>query len=242
MRVFLAGTNIIKNHPNELKKCKYILESFYSYREWQQVYMRSADMFIMDSGAFTFMRGKQEPRWGEYIEKYAECIVRTKCKYFMELDIDNVVGYPKVIEYRKMLERLVGARCIPVWHKARGINQYRNMLEEYEYIAIGGLVTKEIKPTEYKYLPALIAEAHEKNVKIHGLGFTKTVNYPDLKWDSVDSTTWNVGGKFGEICNFRDGKMERVQMKGHLCVKQKELMLHNYTEWLKFQKYAEVHL
>lgn len=61
---------------------------------------------MLDSGAFTFMRGNAKVDWADYIKRYAEFINKYDVKYFFELDIDNIVGYEKVLEYRKLLERL----------------------------------------------------------------------------------------------------------------------------------------
>jgi hypothetical protein len=68
----------------------------------------------------------------------------------------------------------------------------------------------------------------------------------ELRFDSVDSTTWNVGGKFGKICQFSDDWTEcRQNRPKHLNnhrAKTKELNLYNFEQWVRFQKYAEYNL
>ena len=39
-----------------IKKCRFMLESFYSVKEWQIPYLTQAEGFLLDSGAFTFMQ------------------------------------------------------------------------------------------------------------------------------------------------------------------------------------------
>lgn len=108
---------------------------------------------MLDSGAFSYINGKNtnNVNWDEYIESYAEFINNHNIKLFMELDIDSVVGIKEVERLRNKLERLTNKQCIPVWHKSRGKDYWLKMIKEYDYVAIGGIVTKEIKPSEYKY-------------------------------------------------------------------------------------------
>lgn len=244
MKVFLAGTGLLRDYPDELSKSKYILESFYSIKDWQIPYIKKCDMFLLDSGAFTFMKGKTNVNFDAYLDKYIEFINKYDVKYFFELDIDKIVGYKKVLEYRKRLEQKTGKRCIPVWHKSRGLNEFIKMCSEYDYAAIGGLAIKDINKNQYKYLPMLIKKAHELGCKLHGLGFTSTSYYKNIRFDTVDSTTWNVGGKFGNVCIFSPKNLmkQRIQKKSMRCTKQKELMLINWNEWIKFQRYAEANL
>lgn len=108
---------------------------------------------MLDSGAFSYINSKNtnNVNWDEYIESYAEFINNHNIKLFMELDIDSVVGIKEVERLRNKLERLTNKQCIPVWHKSRGKDYWLKMIKEYDYVAIGGIVTKEIKPSEYKY-------------------------------------------------------------------------------------------
>ena len=61
-------------------------------------------MFLLDSGAFTFMSGTNSPDFDQYIIKYIDFINRHDIKYFFELDIDSIVGYEKVKEYTRRLD------------------------------------------------------------------------------------------------------------------------------------------
>ena len=76
MRVHLAGLSLLKNNSELLKKCRFMLESFYSVKEWQIPYLTQAEGFLLDSGAFTFMQaGKTGINFDDYIEKYARSVV-----------------------------------------------------------------------------------------------------------------------------------------------------------------------
>lgn len=229
---------IIKEHR------PYILESFYYVDEDTERLLPYFGGFLLDSGAFTFMQNaKNHVVWEEYLERYADFINRNHIDKFFELDIDSVVGYKKVLEYRKMLERLTGKQCIPVWHKSRGIKEYEKMCSEYSYASIGGIVAKEIKPEHYSIFPGMIKKAHERDCKIHGLGFTALAWLPKCHFDSVDSTAWTTGNRFGYVYRFNGKTMTKKDVpKGKRLGDPRKAALINYTEWIKFQKWAETHL
>jgi hypothetical protein len=221
-----------------------ILESFYyadGWTEWAIPYMKN---FMLDSGAFTFMTShKGKVDWNDYLRRYAEFINKNNVKLFFELDVDSVTGYKKVLEMRKFLERETGKQPIPVWHKSRGKEEFLRMCDEYKYVAIGGIVSKEITRQEYKYFPWFINEAHKRGCKIHGLGFTNLEGIRKYHFDSVDSTSWTTGNRFGAIYRFNGTTMEKFGKKdGQRLSDSRAVAIHNFNEWVKFQKYAETNL
>lgn len=221
----------------------YILESFYyADADTERLIPQFGD-FLLDSGAFTFMQGKGTASWDEYADRYADFVKRNNVEKFFELDIDSVVGYEPVKELRRRIEERSGRQCIPVWHKSRGYSEWLRMAEEYPYIAIGGIVSKEIRQEQYKAFPKMIDDAHKRGAKVHGLGFTALSYLKQIHFDSVDSTAWTTGNRFGYLYYF-DGRTMKKQdaPKGHRIGDPRRAALINYTEWIKFQKYAETHL
>lgn len=222
----------------------YILESFFYADEDTERLIPHFGDFLLDSGAFTFMQGKGgSPNWDEYIERYADFINRNKVEKYFELDIDVVVGYDRVKKFRAKLEKLTNRPCIPVWHLSRGLDEYKRMCDEYGYVAIGGIVSGEIRKEKYGAFPALIGEAHKRGAKVHGLGFTALDWLKTCHFDSVDSTAWTTGNRFGFLYYF-DGKTMRKKdaPAGHRIGASREAALNNFTEWLKYQQYAEKYL
>lgn len=246
MKIFLAGGESRHwVHETTVQNRPYILESFYYSNEDTELLIPKFGDFLLDSGAFTFMVGNHKGSidWVEYIKRYSEFIRKNKVQKFFELDIDSVVGYEEVKKLRKVLEYETGRQCIPVWHKYRGIEEYKRMCDEYKYVAIGGIVSGEIKPEQYNVFPVLLKEAHKKGVKVHGLGFTSLSWLRKCHFDSVDSTAWTTGNRFGFIYKFNGETMEKIKApKGSRLSSPREVALINFTEWVKFQKYAEDHL
>ena len=250
MTIYLAESFQLKSNsgylvnPNSNPKPS-CLESFYYLKGEEEAMIRYCDKFILDSGAFTFFSAKTKTavNWEEYVDRYADFIKRNDIRLFFELDIDKLIGYDKVIQLRNRLEKKAERPCIPVWHKFRGKDNYLRMCDEYDYVAIGGIVSKEITQKDYPVFPRLIDEAHRRGARIHGLGFTALKYLPSCHFDSVDSTAWISGQKFGHVYAF-DGKtmIQRARKPGEKMVHHRLVCEQNFNEWVKFQKYAEVHL
>ena len=106
MRVYLAAISTgqnwhaLKGSDGEWKKIPYVLESV-RYFEPHLFEIIDLDTFMLDSGAFTFMTSsKKKVDFDEYLSKYIEFISKHDIKLFFELDIDSVVGYEQVSQYR----------------------------------------------------------------------------------------------------------------------------------------------
>lgn len=220
-----------------------ILESFYYADEWTAWIIPRCSRFLLDSGAFTFMENnKKAVDWDEYLSRYIEFINKNDIGLFFELDIDSIVGYERVLDIRSRLERETGKRCIPVWHKSRGRDEFLKMCDSYDYVAIGGIVSGEITRKEYPIFSYLIKEAHSRGAKIHGLGFTNLEGLKKYHFDSVDSTSWTTGNRFGAVYRFDGKTMVKYQKSGYRISDSRALAINNFNEWVKFQHYAESHL
>lgn len=191
--------------------------------------------FLLDSGAFTYMQGNgQDCNWDKYIEDYADWINRFDVKLFFELDIDSVVGIAEVERLRIRLEQLTGKKPIPVWHKTRGLDYFEWMCDNYPYVALGGIVGKEINYREYcKIFPWFIRMAHNKGVKIHGLGYTNIEGLHTYQFDSVDSTAWLYGNRGGYVMIFDEntGTFIKKQAPAGYRLKSTQAAIFNYKQW-----------
>lgn len=245
MKVFLAGTYSENKNAEDVLQSMYNLESFYYIKPWQYELIHRCKMFLLDSGAFTFFKNGKSIDWNDYITSYINFINEHDVKNFFELDIDVLIGYDKVKQLRERLEKETGKKCIPVWHRSRGLQEFYNLCEQYPYVAIGGLAIKDIKPREYKALPFLINEAHKRDAQVHGLGFTNVKKFTEIRFDSVDSTRWNCA-RFGRLEYFDgrtirsiDKRKEGKRLQGRT---NNEIIKFTFQEWIKFQKYADQYL
>ena len=243
MKIFLAGSGWEKIWLEDDFFDFNRLESFYYISKREIPFISKYNDFLLDSGAFTFMSSsKGGVNWDEYIKKYAEFINQYNVKHFFELDIDSIVGIKEVERLRRNLEQLTGKQCIPVWHKSRGKEYWLKMIKDYKYVAIGGIVTREIKPREYPFFTWFLNEAKKENCKVHALGFTNLKGLEKYPFYSVDSTSWLSGNRFGATYTFNGTTLEKQNKKQGQRVKTNETAKHNFYEWIKFCKYAEHHL
>jgi len=231
--------NIINNRP-------YILESYYYIKDQNDWILKMRPFFkdfLLDSGAFSFMstKGLVKPNFDLYVEQYAEFINKHQVDLFFELDIDSIIGLKEVERLRVKLEILTNKQCIPVWHKSRGLEYWKQMCKDYNYIAIGGIVTKEIESKDYGIFSALLKIAKEHKCKVHGLGFTNMMGLKKYKFHSVDSTAWLYGNRGGFLYLFNGVDISKIQPKG-LRLKGRAAAIHNFNEWVKFSEYADNNL
>ena len=228
----------------------YVLGSYFYIRnvaDYLSVFPYCKD-FLLDSGAFSFMAGsKTTPNWDEYIESYADFINKNNIHKFFELDIDSLVGYQRVKKLRYLLERKTNRACVPVWHISRGKEEFLRMCDEYSYVSVGGIVVREIPADKYGIFTVLIKGAHKRGARIHGLGFTNPKLLQKYHFDSVDSSSWGSGTRFGLVYTFANRNITQIRFTKKeramgMRTRTQGLNAHNFLEWVKFQKYAETHL
>lgn len=245
MIVYLAGFKTIEKIWTNATADIYLLSSFYDHKNGTCGEYVKQHRHILDSGAFTYLNGnKNKCNWDKDIEDYANFIKKNKIKLFFELDIDPIVGLKEVERLRYKLEGLVGLKSIPVWHKSRGLDYWKQICKDYEYVAIGGIVTKEIKNSEYDIFYPLLKIARENKCKVHGLGFTRLKGLDKYKFYSVDSTNW-LSARFGTtgIYVFNGKTLQNYNKpKGKKKIDLQNINIFNFNEWVKFQKYAEKNL
>jgi hypothetical protein len=249
MKIYLAAplsylSEYVKANP------KYCLETFYELKKsskkkefFDYINTKEKENFLLDSGAFTFLNSGTEINFDNYVKEYAKFIKENNIKQYFEMDIDSIVGLKKVEEYRNFLEEYTKTKCIPVWHKSRGIKYLEMLTKQYNFIAIGGFAIKVIKKNEYKYINSLIDIAHKNNCKVHGLGFTSLKDLEKYKFDTVDSTSWKSGMRYGNIQKWNNiiNKLETIKKpKNSRCkINHKILAAFSLQEWKKFVRHME---
>ena len=247
MILYLAGYKYCAKRWNLDTKDIYLLSSFWEHKSGHYGSYVCQEKHILDSGAFSAFSGKNDSfDWDGYVKKYADFVLKNNIQRFFELDIDVVVGLEKVEYYRRYLEDRIGRQPIPVWHASRGKEYFIRMCEEYPYVAIGTTSAME-ESRRIRENPMIlkwfIDQAHSAGTRIHGLGFTNTTLLPFLKFDSVDSTTWLSGSRFGQIYFFNGKQMVYRNPPKGMRAKNHDLSnRHNFNEWIKFQRYAEQYL
>lgn len=191
----------------------------------------NSELMLIDSGAHSFQKGVKVD-WDKYTDNYAEFIRqydRDNVVGFFEMDVDNVIGYDHVLFLRKKLER-VSDKIIPVWHKNRGIDEYKRMCEEYsgKIVAITGFKNEDIQ--DHQYL-MFLKYAKSCDCKVHCLGMTRRKVLDKVPFDYTDSSTWKQKAIRGHIGDRGKVTKEFTRYKREIVDSE------NYKEGLKMQEH-----
>jgi hypothetical protein len=243
MQLFLAGTYSRPYAVESIEDKKiFVLESFYYMKDWMIPYIRNHWDFLLDSGAFTFMRDPNNQNgvdWDEYLERYAAFINEHDIKHFFELDIDAVVGIAEVERMRKKLEFMTGKQSIPVWHRSRGKEYWFKMCDEYDYVALGGMASNvTYKDKVEAVFPWFLKEAAKRGTRVHALGYTSIEGLKKYRFYSVDSTAWLYGNRGGFLYEFNGRDLTKIDKPEGKRLKSRAVAIHNFREWVKFQRFA----
>ena len=174
------------------------------------------DMHLfIDSGAFTYM---QDPKYSEYtieqweeqIQKYLAWVEKHQSQIFAiaDLDLQYVVGCEKVYEWRKKyFEPFMLRTGIPVcfMYHDEGMEQWEYMCKRYPYTGLSLTID------DGNSIKEMFRIAEKYNTLCQGMASTNTQMLVQYPFYTVDSTTWNVGLKYGEISVWNKSKMMRVK-------------------------------
>ena len=237
MKVFLSALEASPEFyyiNSKIDKYKYNLMSFY-YIKKEDIFkeiIKKSDFILIDSGAHSFQKGKKVD-WVEYTKKYADWIKANdndKILGYFEMDVDNIIGYENVLELRKILESVTD-KIIPVWHKNRGIEDFKKMCKEYQgkIIAITGFKNEDIQDHQYMMF---LKYAKKYNCKVHCLGMTRRKILDTVPFDFVDSSSWKQQAIYGRVGK---NKVTKEYSKAN----RKNVMLHCYLDGIKMQEEYE---
>lgn len=235
MKIFLSAIEGQKEIPQIFAgKMKWNLMSYYAIRKNTAMaeYIRdNSEEILIDSGAHSFQKGKKVD-WVKYTQEFADFIKkydRPNVIGYFEMDVDNIIGYDKVLELRKILEN-VSDKIIPVWHYNRGIDDYIQMCKDYagKIVAITGFRGAEIRDDQYLMF---VKVAKKYGCKIHCLGMTRTDVLDKVPFDYVDSSSWLQNGVYGNIVG--KGKVSLEYSKKNRNI----IFLENYKAGMKMQEH-----
>lgn len=174
---------------------------------------------FIDSGAYTYMNDpKYEEytleQWEEQIQKYLKWAEKHKSQIFAicDLDLQYIVGTEPVYEWRKKyFEPFMLRTGIPVcfMYHDEGLQHWEYMCKRYPYVGLSLAIDN--KENGYEELKEMFRIAEKHNALCQGMASTKTSMLVEFPFYTVDSTTWNVGLKYGEISVWNETKMSRIK-------------------------------
>ena len=175
---------------------------------------------FLDSGGFT-ARTKEGVNINndEYLKGYIEFIKANNewITTYANFDLDKTNDSQR---NQKIMEE-AGLKPLPVYHADEQLTTLRYYAKKYEYVAIGGIAGQKMDTDSmYKFLKKVNNIVKGEGGKIHAFGVTVPWILNRLEIHSCDSTSWLMGGKYGNCYYLRRGKLEG----GH----HKEKIFHRY--------------
>lgn len=239
MKIFLSSLENNTARLSELGPMRYNLISYYYGRHREERVrgiIQNSERILIDSGAHTFQKGRHVD-WEQYTEEYAEWIRMHDCDKiigYFEMDVDNVIGYPRVLELRQQLEQVTD-KIIPVWHKNRGIQDFKDMCRQYrgKIVAITGFKNEDIRDDQYFHF---LKYAWSYGCRVHCLGMTRKKILDKVPFDYVDSSTWTQSVLYGRLDGRKLRNAETVDERRAMRQRQWEA---SYLSAKQMQEYYE---
>jgi len=232
MKVYFAGMeSIYSSYKVDLLPTDNIFCTFF-YNKKTDSFLKQVNKLkghlgtiTIDSGAHTFFGYTGEstmahhnnkdkskmPCPDKYFSRYFDWIKENyeKIDYYVELDIQSIVGMEKVRSWRAMLKSAgVFDKCILVAHSVDTWEDFITLCNESEskYIGFEGLRAKKILMPYTK----MLKYCYENQIRVHGFALTDAAIASAFPFSTVDSTTWTAPVRFGSIIVLDGGKLKQV--------------------------------
>lgn len=144
----------------------------------------------------------------------------------------RTVSQEQIDVWRDDLQELETVTIVPIWHEERGLEAWDNYCQDsrYPHLGISKGEGSEFQTGEgsnkkggggriFKgggsdfsrgVLAKMNAKAHTWGKTTHGYGIADLTQLRQIVFDTIASSTWLVGQKFGDICIFDRGQYKRI--------------------------------
>lgn len=159
--------------------------------------MKNQISLFLDSGAYSAWSKGIDIDIQEYIK-----FIKKHEKYIdVYANLDVIGDDKKTFENQKIMET-AGLRPLPCFHYGDDIKYLERYMEDYDYIALGGMVGVKsgiLEWLDFIFNDYICGSDGIPKVKVHGFGLTSVPLMTRFPWWSVDSTSWVLTGRFGAI-------------------------------------------
>jgi hypothetical protein len=232
-----------------LTNCKQFTETLYQCdaTNWlfSYFYCKEKDIeehptinFFLDSGAFS---AKSQNK-AVSLKRYIEFIKKFKNRITVYAGLD-VIGDSKATKENCKIMKEEGLIPIPTMHRMANFEYLKEIIAEYDYIALGGMGTESGAVVTYSQRSAYLDRCWQyiiqtkPQLKVHGFGCTSPIIMIKYPWFSVDSTSWITGGKFARVFTphgnlefSKQGTMTNPDNWEYIKVRRK----HDYEQYCKY--------
>ena len=213
MKIYLADTSNGINYGDAslgaamLNTRLKILLSYWYYKDtdldelFSKYFTPPYPQVLADSGAFSaYTQGVTIT-----VAEYAAWVNKFKHLFTNYLNLDVIGDDQATMRNQHKLESC-GLTPLPVFHTGSEYKVLKELVANYSYIALGGLVP--YLRFDKKVMPHLIKcfKIAEKKAVFHGLGVTNWTILKAFPWYSVDSSAWGQGFRYGTVPLFSMAK------------------------------------
>jgi len=187
----------------EMPDIRYLL-SYYFWRDGEKFKGAYPQPIFADSGGYSARTQGVSLR----VEEYADWLETIDYEVAASLDTSDFDESQR--NYLYLRKR--GIKVLPVIHLEEYVDKSKHkwidqMIEENDYIAIGGIAGKGVKQRFFEGFFSMIFNKTRDKVKVHGFGATKTTILKKYPFYSVDSNSWNSCERYGYIFQYNNRKM-----------------------------------
>lgn len=201
LRIYLVDGTVQRlqaaAESNSTSPLRFLL-SFHYYRstDLDKEFGGYSPRLMADSGAFS----AKTVGAAIDISSYAAWVKKWEHLFDSYANLDVIGNAQATLDNQHRLEDM-GLRPMPVFHVNEPWEYLEHYLENYDYIALGGLVgvvhAKGMMPWLIKAFQMLRPSQY-----YHGFGITSWELLASLPWGSVDSSSWGAGYRYGRMPMF----------------------------------------
>jgi len=217
MKLYFADTiQYFQLHKNKFRATNF-LDSYWKKKELIKMIENNNQVSLfLDSGAFSAWTQKIEIN----IDDYIAFIKKYENSLELFANLDSIGNAEKTLDNQNYMESK-GVKPLPCFHFGEEKKYIEYYSENYDYIALGGMVgrsKKDLEPWLDKIWGDFLTNPDgSAKIKVHGFGMTSVSLMKKYPWYSVDSTSWVLTGRFGGVfCNIGDYNKINVSNKGDL--------------------------
>jgi hypothetical protein len=222
MKIYFAGLSdekLINDDTNILL----------SYLEKNKIAKLNKKIFL-DSGAYSaFTRGKIIN-----IEEYIQYIKDNLNHFEIYATLDVIGDWVKTKKNLKIMEE-AGLKPLPTFHFGSPEKELKELIENYDYIALGGLVPYAKKRNKLKNWLDYCFSIIGTKAKTHGFGVNAYWAWERYPFYSVDATSWLKWSIFytqNTVTNEQD-LIKLYRRKNQTDLQRQKILLNEYLQKTK---------
>jgi len=188
-------------HKNMLVSFYYLYKAYRNgndsktHRALVEAHKHGANI-MLDSGTHSFYTSRGNlSEIDEFFDLYIKYLKEYHYMFsrIIELDVEEYIGLATVDKMTEKLREQVGRDIVPVWHKQRGFNRWREMCKCNRYVGYS-FKGKPLYGNE-----KFFAVSEKEKTKVHGFAMGSFGMLKKHPWGSVDFSTWKKRAAYGLV-------------------------------------------